>query len=769
VNSESSKPRKKEPAPNQKERPIHKLVQLFYLFGVVVFIFTAVALIGFKPEISSGDGRGWLGRFGASLAYFLAVGTSGRWGALFIPVSIGLMLAGRLSGWKFKPTRWVIAAIVAGFYVGFGIALARHLVGQAEDVILSGAIPLRLMEISLYYLYGFGSVILGLAVLAAFAVALFDFPMMESLSLIFYRIPAAIVNAGREGWEWMREWMGSSSPEREDEEDDDLEDEEEEARPKPRDQIPSSQRAPAPPRIKPDPSSASFARQLTLDDALKPVVGHREFPPLRLLDVPPPSQTVINPAELEENSRRLEEKLASLGVTARVIRTNPGPVITRYDLEPSADVKVSRIASLSDDIAMAMRARGVRILAPIPGEAAVGVEIPNRVQETVFIREVIGSEEFRNAKSPLTVALGKDASGKIFLADLAKMPHLLIAGSTGSGKSVCINTLLLSLLYRSDPHDVRLVLVDPKKLELSLYARLADQHLISPRGLGEVVITSPENAVLTLQSVHAEMSRRYDTLAAAGVRSLDEYNRWLKNNPWEGEGADTRQRLPYIVVVIDELADLMMTVRREFEELVVRLAQMARAVGIHLVVATQRPSVDVVTGLIKANFPSRIAFQVVARPDSRTILDSIGAEALLGKGDMLYMGPGSNQLLRAHGALSTTEEVERVVEFVRSQPPVDPSFQLPDPEAQKVKPGNGEGVDFTGSDEFFEEAARIVVKVEQGSISILQRRLRVGYSRAARLIDELEQAGIVGPFDGSKARQVLVGPEELRERYGIEI
>lgn len=683
------------------------------------------------------------------MAEFIAVFSFGKWGAFSIPVALGLLLAGRITGWKFRPAKWMFCAIVTGFYTGFAVAVSRHIESLAQDVVLSGAFPLRAVEISLYYLSTAGTLLFGIATLAAFGVMLFGIPFAEWLEALFYRLPRWVYNE-------VRSWFAAPVYEGD-------------ARDNDHDLPPLPDRAERlPRRQEPKPKEVVQKKSTITDGALTSVPGHREFPPLRLLDQPPSTRNVISQAELEENSHRLEDKLANLGVTARVIRTNPGPVITRYDLEPSADVKVSKIAGLSDDIAMALRAKGIRILAPIPGEAAIGVEIPNHSPETVYIREVLGSDEFRNAKAPLTVALGKDATGKILLVDLAKMPHLLIAGSTGSGKSVCINVLLMSLLYRSDPHNVRVLLVDPKKLELSLYARLAYQHLIAPNGLGESVITSAENAVLALQSVHAEMSKRYTLLADVGVRNLDEYQRWLANNPPDPANPDARPRLPHLVVVIDELADLMMTVRREFEDLVVRLAQMSRAVGIHLVVATQRPSVDVVTGLIKANFPSRIAFQVAARPDSRTILDSIGAEALLGRGDLLFMGPGSEGIKRAHGALTTTEEVERVVEFIRAQPPVDPSYQLPDPESQKVKSA-GVGGEVASTDEFFEEAARIVVKVETGSISILQRRLRVGYSRAARLIDELEQAGIVGPFDGSKARQVLVTPNDLRERYGIDL
>ena len=741
-----------------------KAGQLFYLLLFITFIFLFIAILTFTID-RSGEATGLFGRFGGAAASILIGTLFGRWGTLALPVAIALLLIGRFSRWKFKPWRWITIVLVTGFYVGFGTALVRHFLAlPAENEIVTGALSPILLYISVHYLYGVGTALLALAVLAAFAVILFDFRLTEWLELIFYRFPAYVVNS-------IREFLRDSADSKSSHEEEYFHEDEDFTLSGSRDRRLSVDRnfRSATPSAKPRPPVSPLEMNLANEGAVAVVQGTRELPPLRLLDPPPPIRESLTEAELKENSRKLEEKLASLGVTAKVIKTNPGPIITRYDLEPSADVKVSKVSGLSDDIAMALRAKGIRILAPIPGEAAIGVEIPNRYPETVYVREVIGSDEFRNAKGPLTVALGKDAEGKIFLVDLARLPHLLVAGATGSGKSVCINIILLSLLYRSDPNNLRVVLVDPKKLELSLYARLSYQHLIAPRGLGEDVITTPENAVLALRSVHAEMERRYDILAEVGVRSLEEYNRWRVMHPAEiAEAEGKRPHLPYIVVIVDELADLMMSVRREFEELVVRLAQMSRAVGIHLVVATQRPSVDVVTGLIKANFPGRIAFQVAARPDSRTILDSIGAEALLGRGDMLFMGPGG-YLQRAHGALATTEEVERVVDFIRSQPPVADDFVLPDPEASKIKGSVADTGVVNSADEFFEEAARIVVKVDQGSVSILQRRLRVGYSRAARLIDELEQAGIVGPFDGSKARQVLVSPDELRDRYGIEL
>ncbi len=760
----NSKRKNKVPPPNERYSKSHqKGAELLYLGLIFISLFLTLSLISFRVEDAPGtdvQGRdsGLFGQIGSAVAYYVSIVTFGRWGAFAIPLATILLIIGRISNWKFRPWRWIIITILTGFFVGLGIGLIRRIAALDDYGLLTGALPLSVVQISTYFLGKIGALLVWITILLAFSIVYFDLHPIAILSFIFYKFPQSVIDYFKNTYGYRK-----GIEEEEVDEYNDLDDDTE---------IETSGGSfdkrgwCRPPEV-----SGRLAR-VTGVVVDKSFSGNRELPPLSLLDQPPPSnRTAIDRAELEENSYRLEQKLASLGIEARVIKTNPGPVITRYDLEPAAEVKIARIAGLADDIAMALRAKGVRILAPIPGEAAVGVEIPNRSPETVYIYEILSSEAFRTAKAPLTIGLGKDANGEVFITDLAKMPHLLIAGATGSGKSVCINAILMSLLYRSDPKNLRLVLIDPKKIELLLYARLEYQHLIAPKDIGETVITQPENAVATLASVHAEMERRYDILAEAGVRSLDEYNKWLdKSAPITDNETDKRERLPYIVVVIDELADLMLTMRREFEDLIVRLAQMSRAVGIHLVVATQRPSVDVVTGLIKANFPTRISFQVASRADSRTIIDGIGAEALLGRGDMLFQSSGSSRLQRLHGALVTTEEVERVVEFIRAQPPVESIFTLPSPEMARVKlPSiNGTDAESTSTDELFNEAAKIVVNLEQGSISVLQRRLRVGYARAARLIDELERAGIVGPFDGSKARQVLVTPAELKERWGIE-
>jgi len=417
-----------------------------------------------------------------------------------------------------------------------------------------------------------------------------------------------------------------------------------------------------------------------------------------------------------------------------VVEVRPGPVITMYEFEPAPGIKVSRIANLSDDLAMALSAVSIRIIAPIPGKAVVGIEVPNRLRQTVYLREIIESEQFAGSKSMLTLALGKTIAGEPFVAELTKMPHLLVAGSTGSGKSVSLNTMICSILLKATPLAVRFMMIDLKMLELSFYEGIP--HLLLP------VMTDAKKAKTALRWLIDEMERRYQVMAERGVRSIERYNQ--KAGKEEGE-----EPIPYIVVVIDELADLMMVSSKDVEEYIARLAQMARASGIHLILATQRPSVDVLTGIIKANFPARISFQVSSKVDSRTILDMNGAESLLGSGDMLFMSPGLGRIQRIHGPFVSEGEIRRIVEFLKTQglPQYNEEI-LEEPEEEEE---DGEEM----SDEKYEEALRFVYDRGEASISMIQRRFRIGYNRAARMVERMEREGVVGPSSGIKPREVL--------------
>ena len=476
-----------------------------------------------------------------------------------------------------------------------------------------------------------------------------------------------------------------------------------------------------------------------------------QLPSAELLANPVNIQGGMSRDELVDRANFLQQSLETFGVVGKVVNVSPGPVITLFEVEPAEGVRVNKFVALSDDLARVMEASRVRVIAPIPGKSSVGIEIPNRNPDMVYFKSVINSEKFTSSESMLTIAVGKTTTGEIATLDLAKMPHLLIAGTTGSGKSVCMNTILASLLYQASPDEVKLVIIDPKKVEMTLYRDLADYHLLKIEDISEPIVTKPENATLALRAVEKEMGRRYDVLADNVVRNIDEYNKKMRD---KGE-----EIMPFIVVLIDELGDLMMMNAKEVETPIARLAQLARAVGIHLVVATQRPSVDVITGIIKANFPSRIAFQVATKIDSRTIIDGSGAEKLIGRGDLLYLGSGSSEPTRLHNAFLSLEEVEALMAHVTKQPKPE-ELILASPR-ETMGAGGLIGEDSGGFDDLFDEAVRLVVMHQQGSISLIQRRLKVGYSRAARLIDEMEQAGIVGTFTGSKAREVLVDDSYL--------
>ncbi|MCC6806545.1 MAG: DNA translocase FtsK [Deltaproteobacteria bacterium] len=487
-----------------------------------------------------------------------------------------------------------------------------------------------------------------------------------------------------------------------------------------------------------------------------------ELPDVSLLNYDAPEKVAIDSDKLLQNAKKLERKLKDYGIDGAVVEIRPGPVVTMYEFLPAAGIKVSKIASLSDDLAMAMEAMRVRIVAPIPGKGVVGIEIPNERRETVFLKEIVSSEQFKGEASKLMLAVGKDIEGKPYCMDLGKAPHMLVAGATGSGKSVSINTIVLSILYRATPDEVRLLMVDPKMLELSVYQGIP--HLLLP------VVTDPKKAALALRWAVEEMERRYALLSEAGVRNIAGYNKKVEKGAQETlplpgmeptEPKPPAEKLPYIVIIIDELADLMMVASREVETSIARLAQMARAAGIHLILATQRPSVDVLTGVIKANFPARMSFQVASRHDSRTILDCIGAENLLGMGDMLLTPPGVGGLMRAHGAYVSEVEIQRVVEFLKTQ-------GKPQYDENILKPRESEEGDGTGAmggedeyeDELYDQAVAFVAEQRYASVSMIQRRMRIGYNRAARLIERMEKEGIVGPGDGAKPREVLIQQQQ---------
>jgi S-DNA-T family DNA segregation ATPase FtsK/SpoIIIE len=460
-------------------------------------------------------------------------------------------------------------------------------------------------------------------------------------------------------------------------------------------------------------------------------IGDYQLPGIDLLDSPPPLEARQIKEDLSNNARILEETLEDFGISAKVTDIERGPVITRYELEPAPGVKLNRIVALNDDIALAMKAQSVRIIAPIPGKGRVGVEVPNIQSSFVYLKEVLASGEFQASESKLTLALGKDIAGEPVIADLDEMPHLLIAGTTGSGKTVCVNSLILTLLFRTMPQELKFLMIDPKMVELAPFNGLP--HLLCP------VVNEAKKAYIALNWVVNEMEERYRLLAKVGVRNIEAYN-------------EKQEKIPYIVVVIDEFADLMSVSADQIENAVTRLAQLSRAVGIHLILATQRPSVNVVTGVIKANLPARISFKVASKVDSRTVLDMNGADKLLGKGDMLFLRPGESKLIRAQGSLVSDKEIEKVADFIKSQ--AEPLYDE-DILKEQAKPyiANGQ------KDELYDEAVRVIMEGNQASVSILQRRMRLGYTRAARIIDTMEQEGLIGPFEGSKPRRILVDRE----------
>jgi len=483
-------------------------------------------------------------------------------------------------------------------------------------------------------------------------------------------------------------------------------------------------------------------------------------PPIDLL-IDDESKFQINEEELKLNARLLQEKLETFKIYIENLTVTPGPVVTLYEFVPAPGIKLSRIQSLADDIALGLKAKGIRIIAPVPGKGTVGIEIPNRKPLVVRFGNCLKNARV-NPNYRLPIILGKTISGEVFVEDLARMPHLLIAGATGSGKSVGINTIIASLIYKMHPKNLKFVIIDPKKVELTHYQQLLYHYLAVSPEIDDAIITEPSDAVLVLKALVAEMESRYDILHSVQQKNIVEYNKKVQDGLFKNDPEFEHRQMPYIVTIIDELADLMLTTGKEIEALIIRLAQLARAVGIHLVVATQRPSVDIITGLIKANFPARIAYLVASKVDSRTIIDTIGAEQLLGNGDMLFLPNGSPHPIRIQNAFLTTEEIERICEFIGNQKGFSKPYYLPSVEDNK---DSREDFDRSGFDTLFVEAARLIVRYQQASASMLQRRLKIGYNRAGRIMDELERVGIVGPLDGSKGRSIKISSEEELEKF----
>jgi S-DNA-T family DNA segregation ATPase FtsK/SpoIIIE len=514
----------------------------------------------------------------------------------------------------------------------------------------------------------------------------------------------------------------------------------------------------------------SNEEQLSEDDVNKKLKEFGEYdptldlpkfklPPLDLLENHGDGHIQVNKDELEANKNKIVQTLKNYNIDIQSIKATIGPTVTLYEIVPAAGVRISKIKNLEDDIALSLAALGIRIIAPIPGKGTIGIEVPNLNPAVVSMKAVLASEKFQNSKMELPLSLGKTISNETFVTDLTKMPHLLMAGATGQGKSVGLNAILVSILYRKHPSQVKFVLVDPKKVELTLFNKIERHYLAKLPGEGEPIITDTTKVVNTLNSLCMEMDERYELLKDASCRNIKEYNtKFIQRrlNPEKGH-----RFLPYIIVVVDEFADLIMTAGKEVETPIARIAQLARAIGIHLIIATQRPSVNIITGVIKANFPSRIAFRVTSKIDSRTILDTGGADQLIGRGDMLISN--GQDLIRLQCAFVDTPEVERIVDYIGNQQGYPNAFILPEFVGESADRNDH---DFDGDrDELFEDAARVVVQNQQGSASLLQRRLKLGYNRAGRLIDQLEAAGVIGPFKGSKAREVLISDEVSLEQF----
>ena len=748
-----------------EHRRVNELIGLLVLtFGILL----ALSLISFNPNdpsfnISqnpnfSSKPTNFVGMFGAYVAdAFLQV-----WGysAFLLPIFLGIYAFYWLASWPVKNfTVRFFGMIFLTVTVATTLGMSPL---RVQDSILPGGLIGKLLADTLQASFnGTGSIVV---IMAAFLISLFlSTKFSFTTALEFLKPRFRLVSGVVERWaEWQAERARLKASERAEVKKErtlkkqTIVTEEAPAHPPWRSRA-DSRTVPSESRREPVVAAATEMARPSIFPKRKATAAapaSAEYPSTLLLNSCP-AEIAINEDELRKRARLIEEKAREFEVEGSVQHIHPGPVVTTFEFKPEPGVKYSRITGLGDDLCLALKAESVRI-DRIPGKSTVGMEVPNDDRATIVLRELVDSAEYQHSNYRLPLVLGKDITGKIVVSDLQKMPHLLAAGSTGTGKSVSINAMILSLLFRSRPDQVKMILIDPKRLELGLYQDIP--HLLVP------VVTEPKIAQNALKWAVMEMETRYKKLAKRGVRNLEAYNEQVKQLPIPGfddEPADEADRdpLPYIVIVIDELADLMMTAPREVEESITRLAQMARAVGIHLILATQRPSVDVITGLIKANFPARISFRVASKVDSRTILDSNGAEQLLGRGDMLFLPPGSSRLMRVHGPLVTEEEVTRVVDFLKKQgkPAYNESIlQSPEERADFDEEDGGE------VDELYDQAVKIVVDMGKASTSVLQRRLRIGYGRAASLLDAMERDGIIGPPDGTKPRTVLLSPEDYR-------
>jgi len=732
------------------------------IMALALLIF--LGLVSYRPEDFPNSGspgaiKNWLGLAGSWLSHYLYVYTIG-YACLILPLLLFLL------GWTiflqrpFKPfSRISVYMLSLGLFLSTALAVPEAVsdTGTAYGFKLSGLLGAFIATNLSNFLGIAGSVVVLITFMVLFLVTATSWSMREAVLGFRQELEQLFESIGKKSRQ--RKAPAAAKQKRsitiEQEEKPEQEHFAQHPVPEPRPQ--------QPPRIKKPadrPGSEVKKEQPEKPPVLQPApegTGEYQFPPLEYLLYTSENRISVDKDALLEKARFIEDRLSEFDVRGSVVGVRPGPVITRFEVAPAPGVKISKFTGIQDELALYLKAKHVRVVAPIPGKAAVGIEVPNDKPVMVDLKSIIDSKIFRKSHSKLTIALGRTIDGKPYTADLAEMPHLLVAGATGSGKSVCLNSIIISLLYKASPEDIKLILIDPKKLELSLYKKLKRHHLVSIDALNEDVITTAGNAVAVLKGLEKEMERRYRLLARANVRNIDDFNGAVLQGSVLKEDGSRLDTLPFIVVIVDELADLMITAARDIEEPIARLAQMARAVGIHLILATQRPSVDVITGVIKANFPSRIAFAVISKTDSRTILDRNGAEKLLGRGDMLFLHPREPMPIRIHGAFVSTSEVRNVVNYIMQQP-VPNQFKLVGVEESQKAPAGMEDME---RDELFVKAARLVVMHKQGSASLLQRRLRIGYARAGRIIDQLEDAGIVGPFDGSKAREVLVDDQEL--------